>query len=135
MFNSTLNSGVTAGNIKEISAYFHIKNAEELVLPVSMYLLGYVFGPLAFGPASEQYGRRILTVSTYLIFMCFTLACPLAPNWPTFLVFRLLQGTGASAPISMVGGIYADIFNDPVKRGRATAWFVAVRLQVLVTLV
>ncbi len=127
VLNSTLNSGVTAGDIEAIAKYFHVKDETQLVLPVSTYLLGYVFGPLAFGPLSETYGRRILMVTTFFLFICFTMACAVAPTWPAFLIFRLLQGIGASSPISVVGSIYADIFDNPVARGRAMACFMAVR--------
>ena len=66
---------------------------------------------------------------TFFVFTVFTLACALAPNWPALLTFRLLGGIAASCPIAVVGGIYADIFDDPVSRGRAMVMFMAVRLS------
>ncbi|KAI5252521.1 MFS general substrate transporter [Aureobasidium subglaciale] len=53
----------------------------------------------------------------------FTLGCALAKNFVTLCVFRLLVGIGASSPISVVGGIYADVYPDPVTRGRALTIF------------
>ena len=123
--NSTLSSAIPSGAVESISTYFNITSAAELVLPVSIYLLGYVFGPLVFGPLSEEYGRKIIMVPTFLLFIAGTLGCALAPNWPAFLIFRFLAGIGASCPIMIVGGIYADIFDDPVSRGRAMAVFMA----------
>lgn len=54
------------------------------------------------------------------------MACAVAPNWPSFLIFRLLCGISASSPIAVVGGLYADIYNDPIARGRALAFFMGV---------
>ena len=56
------------------------------------------------------------------------MACALAPNWPAFLVFRLFCGTFASAPIAIVTGVLADIYDNPVTRGRAMAMFMVMTL-------
>jgi MFS family permease len=68
-------------------------------------------------------------VMTFFCFTIFTMACALAPSWPALLVFRLLSGVNASSPITVVGGIYADIWNDPKARGRSMALFMAVCFQ------
>lgn len=70
-------------------------------------------------------------LSSFVVFTIFTMACALAPNWPVFLVFRLICGFMASSPIAVVGGLYADIFDDPVVRGRAMAVFMAVRQNMM----
>ena len=80
-----------------------------------------------WAPLSEQYGRRDLTVSTFLLFTLSTMACALAPSWPAFLVFRLFAGVFASAPIAVVTGIFADIYGDARTRGRGMALFMVVR--------
>ncbi len=49
----------------------------------------------------------------------------MAPNWPALLVFRLFVGINASSAISVTGGLYADMYDDPVTRGRAMALFMA----------
>lgn len=65
-------------------------------------------------------------VVTFCLFIIFTMACALMPTWTGLLIFRLLRGISASAPIAIVGGVYADIYNDPVTRGLAMAIFMAV---------
>lgn len=65
-------------------------------------------------------------LSSFVVFTVFTMACALAPNWPAFLVFRLICGINASSAIAVVGGLYADVFGNPVIRGRAMAIFMAV---------
>lgn len=125
VINSTVGSSLPSGAISFIAEYWSITNEEQLVLPISVFLLGYVVGPLLFGPLSETYGRRPIMLYTFMVYTAFTLACALAPNWPALLVFRLICGTMASAPIAVVGGLYADIFGDPRQRGRAMAYFMA----------
>ena len=87
---------------------------------------GYVMGPILWAPLSEQYGRKRLSLGTFLMFSLFTLACALSPTWAAFLVFRLFTGVFASAPIAIVTGIIADIYGDPRTRGRSMGVFMAV---------
>jgi len=76
-----------------------------------------------FGPLSEQYGRQSLMLGTLFGFSIFMIGAAVAPNFYGFLIFRFLGGVCASAPITITGAIYADIYSDPVVRGRATALF------------
>lgn len=64
--------------------------------------------------------------STFILFTIFTMACALAPSFESFLIFRLITGMNASSPIALTGAIYADLYDDPVARGRAVAMFMAV---------
>ncbi|KAG8160987.1 hypothetical protein KVR01_009251 [Diaporthe batatas] len=91
-------------------------------------------------PLSEQFGRKIvsaqepssasyrcpltvqvLDIST-AIFAIWELACALAPNITSLLIFRIFSGLGGSACLSIGGGIVSDLF-DSNERGVATAVF------------
>lgn len=67
-------------------------------------------------------------LSTFFGYTVFTLACAVAPTWAGLLIFRFLAGAFASAPITVVGGIFADIYDDPVRRGQAIA-LIGVRIK------
>lgn len=121
-----MGSSLPSNAIPFIADHFHITSSYSKVLPISMYLVGYIVGPLAFGPLSESFGRQIIMISTFAFFTIFTIACAVAPNWAALLVFRFLAGVCASSPIAVIGGLYADIYGDPVTRGRAMAVFVGV---------
>lgn len=108
--------------------YFKLSGGAQLSLPIALYLVGYVLGPLFFAPLSETYGRKLIMVSTFILFTLFTLACALAPTWPLFLTFRLLAGIGASSAIAVLGGLLADVYSDSVSRGRAMGFTMAVRI-------
>ncbi|KAI0098590.1 major facilitator superfamily transporter [Hypoxylon sp. NC0597] len=121
--NSTMGSSLPSMAIPYMMKEWGVTSKMQSVLPISTYLMGYVFGPIVWGPLSEHIGRRNLSVGCFMIFMVWTLACALAPNWPAMLVFRYFVGVCASAPIAVVTGQLADIYSDPVTRGRAMSWF------------
>ena len=64
-------------------------------------------------------------ISTFIVFTAFVLGCALAPSFPSLVVMRLLAGIGASTPVSVIGGIYADIYNTSRARGMAITVFMA----------
>ncbi len=92
-----------------------------------MYLVGYVCGPMAWGPLSESYGRKGVMMYAFSILTIFSVASALAPNFAALVIFRLFVGIGGSAAISVVGGICADIYNNPISRGRSMALFMVSR--------
>ena len=124
--NSTMGSSLPSNAIPIISSYFHITNSSAEILPISMYLVGYILGPLLWGPLSETYGRKVIMTSTFVFFTIFTMACAVAPNWGSLLFFRLATGINASSPIAVIGGVYADMYDNPVTRGRAMSVFIGV---------
>lgn len=126
VINSTLGSSLSSGALPVLQREFDVASRDELALPNSMYLLGYVFGPPLFSPLSEMAGRRIVLQLSFFVFTIFSVASALAPSWPSLIGFRFLAGTFASAPISVVGGLYADLYYDPVERGRAIAVLIGV---------
>ncbi|KAK3314680.1 major facilitator superfamily domain-containing protein [Apodospora peruviana] len=125
IMNSTMGSSLPSNAIPFITAEWGVTSKSQMVLPISVYLIGYVMGPILWAPLSEQYGRKKLTVGTFIMFSLSTLACALAPTWAAFLIFRLLCGIFASAPIAIVTGIIADIYGDPRTRGRSMGIFMA----------
>jgi len=123
VMNSTIGSSIATGASSQTADRFGITDQTQLVLPTSIYLVGYVLGPLFFSPLSETYGRKIIMILTFALYTAFALGCALAPSWAGLIVMRLLVGVGASTPISIIGGIYSDIWGTPKARGRAMALF------------
>ena len=58
----------------------HSDNVDLASFVVSVYVLGYAFGPLVIGPLSELYGRLWLYHINTALFIIFNIACALAPN-------------------------------------------------------
>ncbi|KAI1630691.1 major facilitator superfamily transporter [Biscogniauxia mediterranea] len=128
VINSTMGSALSSMAVPYMTAEWGVTSETQKILPQSTYLMGYVCGPLFWGPLSEQIGRQKLTIGAFVVFMVWTMACALAPNWLAFLVFRFLTGAFASAPMATVTGIIADVYDNPVSRGRAMAWFMVMTL-------
>ena len=133
--NSTVGSSVTGGATKAIAQEFGVTNQQILVLPISMFLVGYILGPLLWGPLSEAMGRRSPLLIAFLLYTVFMMASALAKSYPSLLIFRLLDGMAASAPIAVVGGIYADIEADHTARGRLMAYYMTVNTHSSVVVV
>lgn len=124
MFNAVFGSSLPSGASDAISEYFDIPSGStKLVLPTSLYLVGFAIGPLIFGPLSEHLGRKPVLVGTCFGYLVFTLGCALSPNFGALLAFRLLCGINAACPNAVLGGLYADILESPRTRGNAMALF------------
>ncbi|KAJ8116266.1 hypothetical protein ONZ43_g4478 [Nemania bipapillata] len=110
VINTTMGSSLPSMAIPYMTREWGVTSDIQKVLPISTYLIGYVLGPLLWGPLSEHIGRRNLTIVALFLFILWTLGCALSPNWPAFLIFRLLCGGFGSAPIAIVTGQLADIY-------------------------
>ncbi|EER42519.1 polyamine transporter 4 [Histoplasma capsulatum H143] len=114
VLNSTLCASLPSGAMPFIAKEFNITSKEQLVLPISLFLVGYVFGPIFCGPMSESYGRKAMMIIPFFIFMVFTMAVALCRNWESL------------CSNCYVGGLFADIHSDPRERGQVMAYFMAV---------
>ncbi|CAK4032952.1 MFS multidrug transporter [Lecanosticta acicola] len=99
-------------------------SSEVMILAVALFVLGFAFGPIVWGPLSELYGRKLPLFAGYIVFAIFTIPVAVAQNLQTIMVCRFFGGFFASAPLATVGGSLADFF-DPVNRGVAMAIFCA----------
>ena len=74
---------------------------------------------MIFGPVSEVYGRKPALILPMFIFICFSAATATAENVQTIMITRFFGGVFSSAPVTIVGGALADIWNQR-QRGSAT---------------
>ncbi|KFH48690.1 putative transporter-like protein [Hapsidospora chrysogenum ATCC 11550] len=123
VINATFASSAPSGCIRSISSHFAVSEVAA-GLTVTLFLLGYVAGPLVFAPLSEFYGRRWVFYVTFSLYLAFNFLCAFAPNFGALLVGRFLTGTFVSAPLSNGPGVLADLWN-PLERGNAMASFSA----------
>ncbi|TFY57696.1 hypothetical protein EVJ58_g6869 [Rhodofomes roseus] len=121
--NVTFASSAPSSAGPTIAATFD-KSAEYGYLVTTVFLCGYVIGPLFWGPGSELLGRRPLFLLTLGAYTILHLGQALATNIETLLATRFLGGFFAVAPLTNCGGLMFDIW-DPIRRGIATALFVA----------
>ena len=117
-----LASSMFAPGVPEVLGEFDSDNAQLGSLVVSVYVLGYAFGPLIIAPLSELYGRLVIYHSCNLLFVIFTIACAVSRNLNTLIGFRFLAGTFGSAPLTIGGGTIADMIVQEKRGGYMAIW-------------
>ena len=87
-------------------------------LVMSVYLLGLGSALLLVGPASDRFGRKpVIAVGCTLLAVA-SLGCMLAHSFPVLLLFRVLQGAGASGAGVAAIAIVRDLFEGEVARAK-----------------
>ncbi|KZT71137.1 MFS general substrate transporter [Daedalea quercina L-15889] len=115
-------SSAPSGMSDRLIEYFGF--SEELAtLTITLFIFGYCVGPLFWGPLSEQYGRRPVFLVSFPVYICFTFGCALSRNTTSIMIFRLLCGVFAAAPMSNSGALISDIW-DAQTRGKALSLFI-----------
>lgn len=89
---------------------------------VSVYILGYSFGPFIIAPLSEIYGRLALYHVCNILFLIFTIACALAQTMPQLIVFRLFAGMAGVCPLTIGSGTVADMIPKEKRAGIIAIW-------------
>lgn len=111
-----------APGIGELAVKFHLTNTAIESFAVSVYLLGYCFGPLLIAPLSEMYGRRIMYNACNVFYVVFTIACAVAPEIGSLIVFRFFAGFAGSCPLTIGAGSIADMFVQESRGSALAAW-------------
>lgn len=117
-----LASSAYSGAVDSIQAQFQPSKQIIITLGVSLFVLGFAFGPLFWAPFSEVVGRRNLFIFTYAVFTLWQAVSIASPNIESLLVFRFLAGFFGSSPLVNTGGTLADMFAAK-ERGLAMAIF------------
>ncbi|KAL7627984.1 hypothetical protein AAE478_002180 [Parahypoxylon ruwenzoriense] len=113
-----LGSSMFAPGIPGIMVEFHERSSTVATFLLSVYILGFAFGPLVIAPMSEVLGRRQLYIYGNILFVIFSVGAALGNSIGMLMAFRLLMGLTGSVPVTIGSGSIADVM--PVeKRGRA----------------
>lgn len=111
-------SSILSPGIAALGREFHNSDTIVGTMTVSIYLLGYVVGPLFLAPLSEIYGRKIVLGAANANFCVWQIGCALAPNIASLIVFRFFAGLGGAGCMTLGAGIVGDLFR-PQERGFA----------------
>jgi multidrug resistance protein len=102
-------SAIVAPGVPQLMAEFETQNLQQATFVVSVYILGFAVGPLNIAPISEVYGRVPVYHVCNICFSCFAVACALAPNMRTLMLFRFFSGIFGSCPATIGGSSIADM--------------------------
>nr|CDI55932.1 related to TPO3-Polyamine transport protein [Melanopsichium pennsylvanicum 4] len=116
MFNGSFASTAPNGAGIRIVHQYGLSN-EELVFVAASFVGGCVAGPLFWAPLSEIYGRRIVTLTSTLLYALSNIGCALAPNKATLFSCRMLAGAFASSAFSNAAAVITDLF-PPADRAK-----------------
>ncbi|KAK1819761.1 hypothetical protein LTR12_005787 [Friedmanniomyces endolithicus] len=121
-------SSVFSAALGSIAEVFHISR-EVAILGVSLYVLGFATGPLLWArinltdaPMSELYGRKNPLLISSFGFSIFSVAVAVAKDVQTVFICRFFAGFFGACPLTTVGAVFADMFNNR-QRGLAVTVF------------
>lgn len=120
---STFTSSLFSASTVAFARYFRT-STEVATLGTSIYVLGYAFGPLVWGPFSELKGRKLPLLTGMFGFTLFAFATATAFNLQTFYLCRFFCGVFGSCPLAIVAATFSDMF-DNKQRGPAVVIFSA----------
>lgn len=79
-------------------------------LTLSVFLVGFGVGQLAYGPLSDRYGRRPVLLFGLVVYVLASVACALAPSIDMLIAARFLQALGACAGPVLGRAIVRDLY-------------------------
>ncbi|KAL4972901.1 major facilitator superfamily domain-containing protein [Aspergillus desertorum] len=87
-FNSTFTSSIFSSANSAVSAKFNV-STEVGTLGMSLYVLGFAFGPTLFSPLSELFGRRLPILIGVFGFTIFQFGVATAENLQTVIICHI----------------------------------------------
>ncbi|KAK0875385.1 hypothetical protein LTR87_010783 [Friedmanniomyces endolithicus] len=118
-------SSVFSAALGSIAEVFNISR-EVAILGVSLYVLGFATGPLLWAPMSELYGRKNQLLISSFGFSIFSVAVAVARDVQTVFICRFFAGFFGACPLTTVGAIFSDMFNNRQRGLAVTVFSIAV---------
>ncbi|TID21352.1 major facilitator superfamily transporter [Venturia nashicola] len=120
-FLAAFGSSIFSAATSSVAKVFGV-STEVGTLGVSLYVLGFAFGPLVWAPFSELKGRRIPLVIASFAFSIFNIAVAVAKDLQTVMICRFFAGFFGACPLTVVAAVFSDMF-DNRSRGLAITVF------------
>ncbi|KAK1960769.1 major facilitator superfamily transporter [Colletotrichum eremochloae] len=95
-------------------------------LGVSLYVLGFAFGPTLWAPLSELRGRRLPLVLSMGGFSIFSISTAVAKDLQTILICRFFAGFFGACPLAVVAAVFSDMFDNRSRGSAITVFSMAV---------
>lgn len=111
---STFDSSIFSASTGNVAKAFGV-STEVSKLTSSLYILGYAFGPLMWGPFSELQGRKLPILVGILGFAIFNTGVATGKDLQTVIICRFFSGLFGSCPLAVVAASFSDIFTNRVR--------------------
>ncbi|KAI0378286.1 MFS general substrate transporter [Hypomontagnella monticulosa] len=105
----SLSSSAFSGSLQQIQRDFGVSSILG-ILSVSLFVVGFAIGPMAWAPMAELYGRQRIYAAMFTLTTLFGGASIASANIETLLVLRFFAGTFGSSAIVNSAGVISDIF-------------------------
>lgn len=106
-----------------------ISHENERQFVVGVYMLGFGFAQLIFGPLTDRFGRRGPLLVGLVIYVVCAFAAVFAPTFAILLAIRFTQGLGAAATRVIATSVVRDKFS-----GRAMAEVMSLTFMVFMVI-
>lgn len=93
-----------------LSARFDTPSA-DIALSISLFTLVFALSQLIAGPLSDKFGRKEVLLGCITLSILGAIGCALAPNYPTFLLFRAVQAMGCGFFV-LGHALVEDLFDE-----------------------
>lgn len=84
-------------------------DAGQVQLTLSVFLVGFAFGQIIYGPVADRYGRKPVLLAGLILFVAASFGCMLATSIGALIVARFIQAVGACASIVLARAIVRDL--------------------------
>lgn len=101
VFISVFAVSLVAPVLPAISSDLHIEQPAVQEMVLSIFLLGFAFGPLIASPLSETFGRMRVIQSWNLLYTVFNAVCGASQSKEALIVLRFISGVFASATLGV----------------------------------
>ena len=106
---SLVSMTMVAPALSTIARELRITSAAEAPIILSVFVLAYAFGPMVFGPLSEELGRVPVLQFSNLWFLIFNTVSGFANTKSELIATRFLTGFGGSATMSVRTKLLASV--------------------------
>ncbi|EAW08927.1 MFS transporter [Aspergillus clavatus NRRL 1] len=117
-----LASSMFSPGVLQVLHDFHSTNTVLGSFTVSVYILGFAFGPPIVAPFSETVGRLPVYHVCNVLFLVFIIACALSNSIGMLIAFRFLAGVAGSCPITIGAGTIADLVRPENRAKVMSLW-------------
>jgi len=108
---SAFGSSIFSAATRVVATQYGV-STEVGILGVSLYVLGFAFGPTLWAPLSELKGRKLPLIIAMFGFSVFSIATATAKDLQTILICRFFGGFFGACPLAVVAAVFSDMFDN-----------------------